>query len=132
MNNLLVGFDPTELIDFINFLSQLVHRLQVCSISRSSMSVVFTTASYSQEKLFDVLNQLIGPLVAHTNGVLSQAVTGTDDQVTNMDTKRAYLTLLNSIMSSKLQGIFTSERRSASRPCLERLSTLASQRTKLS
>lgn len=28
-----------------------------------------------------------------------------------MDTKRAYLTLLNSIMSSKLHGIFTSERK---------------------
>lgn len=119
MNNLLVGFDPTELIDFINFLSQLVHRLQVGKISRSSVSVIFIMTSCHQETLFDVLNQLIGPLVAHTNGVLSQPVAGTDDQVTNMDTKRAYLTLLNSIMSSKLQGIFTSERRSILRPCPE-------------
>ena len=127
MANLLVNFDPTELIDFMNFLGQLVHRLQVGSILFSSLSVVFTRISYYQEELFDVLDQLIGPLVAHTNGVLSQPVTGTDDQVTNMDTKRAYLTLLNSIMSSKLHGIFTSERRFILHPCLGHVSILSSQ-----
>ncbi|THH00220.1 hypothetical protein EW026_g2257 [Hermanssonia centrifuga] len=90
MANLLAHFEPTELIDFMNFIGQLVHRLQ--------------------EELYDVLDQLIGPLSAHINNLLSQPVTGTDDQVTHVDTKKAYLTLLNTIMSSKLHGIFTSER----------------------
>ena len=90
MGSLLVSLDATELMDFMNFLGQLVHRLQL--------------------ELYDVLDQLIGPLVTHTNGVLSQPVSGTDDQVMQLDTKRAYLTLLNSIMTSRLHGIFTSER----------------------
>ena len=47
----------------------------------------------------------------HINGLLSQPVVGTDDQVTHTDTKRAYLSLLNNIMSSKLQGIFISDRK---------------------
>ncbi|KAI0690003.1 ARM repeat-containing protein [Cytidiella melzeri] len=90
MANLLAHFEPTELIDFMAFIGLLVHRLQ--------------------GDLFEVLDQLIGPLSAHVNGILSQPVTGTDDQVTYVDTKRAYLTLLNTVMSSKLQGIFTSPR----------------------
>lgn len=60
--------------------------------------------------MFDVLDQLIGPLNAHITVLFSQPVTGTDDAVTLLDTKRAYLALLNSIMSSKLHGIFISER----------------------
>ena len=108
MANLLAHFEPTELIDFMNFIGQLVHRLQVCC-GLTSCSIRYSPSLSPQMELFDVLDQLIGPLVAHTNGVLSQPVTGTDDQVMNMDTKRAYLTLLNSIMSSKLHGIFTSD-----------------------
>ncbi|KAI0091175.1 ARM repeat-containing protein [Irpex rosettiformis] len=98
MTNLLAHFEPTELIDFMTFIGLLVHRLQ--------------------GELFEVLDQLIGPLSAHINGILSQPVTGTDDQVTYVDTKRAYLTLLNNIMASKLHGIFTSAR---NQPQLETL-----------
>lgn len=57
-----------------------------------------------------MLDQLIGPLSSHINNLLSQPVTGTDDQLTHIDTKRAYLTLLNTVITSKLHGIFTSER----------------------
>ena len=59
----------------------------------------------------DVLDQLIGPLSAHINGILAQPVTGTDDQVTHTDTKRAYLGLLTSIISSKLHTVFISDRK---------------------
>ncbi|KAL6302369.1 ARM repeat-containing protein [Sparassis latifolia] len=90
MANLLAHFEPSELIDFMNFISLLMHKLQ--------------------QDMFDVLDQLIGPLSAHVNGLLSQQVTGTDDQVVHVDTKKAYLTFLNNVMSSKLHGIFTSER----------------------
>lgn len=102
----------------MNFIGQLVHRLQVGFTFALRYDTIADDLGLLQEDLFDVLDQLIGPLIVHTNGVLAQPVTGTDDQVTHMDTKRAYLTLLNSIMSSKLYGVFTSERESTSRNIL--------------
>ena len=91
MANLLAHFEPTELIDFMNFIGLSIHKLQ--------------------EDFQDVLDQLIGPLSAHINGILAQPVTGTDDQVTQIDTKRAYLNLLISIISSKLHTVFLSDRK---------------------
>ncbi|KAH9849715.1 ARM repeat-containing protein [Lenzites betulinus] len=90
MSNLLAHFEPTELVDFMNFIGLSIHKLQ--------------------EDLLDVLDQLIGPLSAHINGILAQPVTGTDDQVAHVDTKRAYLGLLTSIISSKLHTVFISDR----------------------
>lgn len=69
--------------------------------------------------MFDVLDQLIGPLSSHINDLLSQPINGTDDQRAHVETKKAYLALLNNIMASKLQGIFISERKG--RPFLCRL-----------
>jgi len=94
MANLLAHFEPTELNDFMNFIGLLVHKLL--------------------NDMFDVLDQLIGPLSSHINDLLSQPITGTDDQMIHSETKRAYLTLLNSIMSSGLHGIFTSDRNKGS------------------
>ena len=91
MTNLLAHSEPTELIDFMNFIGLSLHKLQ--------------------EDILDVLDQLVGPLSAHINGILAQPVTGTDDQVTHVDTKRAYLGLLISILSSKLHTVFLSDRK---------------------
>jgi exportin-T len=63
-----------------------------------------------QKDIFDVLDELIGPLSSHILSLLSQPVTGTDDGINHMDTQKAYLGLLNNIMASNLQGIFVSER----------------------
>jgi exportin-T len=63
--------------------------------------------------MFDVLDQLIGPLNTHIAAILSQPISGTDDQHAHNETKKAYVALLNNIMASKLQGIFISERKSA-------------------
>ena len=41
-----------------------------------------------------------------------QPITGTDDILTHSESKRAYLALLNNIVSSKLAGIFLSDRKS--------------------
>lgn len=90
MSNLLAHFETTELIDFMNFIGLLMHKLQ--------------------QDLAEVLDELIGPLNTYIAGLLSQPVSGTDDQVTHMDTKRAYLNLLNNIMSSKLHDVLISER----------------------
>lgn len=93
MGNLLAHFEPTELVDFMNFIGLLIHKLQ--------------------KDMFDVLDQLIGPLSAHITSLLTQPVSGTDEHRAHIETKRAYLALLNNIMASKLDGIFTSERNSS-------------------
>jgi len=90
MVNLLAHFEGSELVDFIHFLNPLVHKLQ--------------------QDLFNVLDELIGPLNAHVTNLMFQPVTGTDDILTHSESKRAYLTLLNNIVSSKLAGIFLSDR----------------------
>ncbi|KAF9468102.1 armadillo-type protein [Collybia nuda] len=92
MSNLLAHFEPSELVDFMNFIGLLIHKLQ--------------------RDMFDVLDQLIGPLSTHITALLSQPISGTDDQRAHIDTKKAYLALLNNIMATKLHGIFTSERNS--------------------
>ncbi|GLB40453.1 putative ARM repeat-containing protein [Lyophyllum shimeji] len=92
MANLLTHFEPSELVDFMNFIGLLIHKLQ--------------------KDMFDVLDQLIGPLSSHITALLSQPISGTDDERAHIDTKKAYLALLNNIMSNKLHGIFTSERNS--------------------
>ncbi|KAG6842293.1 pre-tRNA nuclear export protein [Blastosporella zonata] len=94
MANLLAHFEPSELVDFMNFIGLLIHKLQ--------------------KDMFDVLDQLIGPLSTHITALLSQPISGTDDERSHNDTKKAYLSLLNNIMSNKLHGIFTSERNSPS------------------
>ncbi|KAJ6505980.1 armadillo-type protein [Mycena vulgaris] len=90
MTSLLTQFEPSELVDFLNFIGLLIHKLQT--------------------DLFSVLDELIGPLSAHITGLLTQPISGTDDQRVHVETKKAYLALLNNILASKLQGIFISQR----------------------
>ncbi|KAJ7274411.1 armadillo-type protein [Mycena haematopus] len=88
MANLLTQFEPSELVDFLNFIGLLIHKLQ--------------------SDLFTVLDELISPLNAHITGLLAQPISGTDDQRAHFETKKAYLALLN-VLASKLPTIFTSE-----------------------
>ncbi|KAF9532610.1 KapM protein [Crepidotus variabilis] len=90
MTNLLAHFEPSELADFMNFIGLLIHKLQ--------------------RDMFDVLDQLIGPLNSHIGTMMSQPISGTDDQLAHVETKKAYVALLNNVMMAKLQGIFISER----------------------
>lgn len=106
MANLLAQFEPSELVDFMNFIGLLIHKLQ--------------------SELFHVLDELIGPLSAHITQLLNQPVTGTDDSVEHAETKRAYLTLLTNVMSSDLHDIFISDRNKATfEPLLISMSRLA-------
>ncbi|KIY43983.1 ARM repeat-containing protein [Fistulina hepatica ATCC 64428] len=93
MGNLLTQFEPSELSDFMNFVSQLLHRLQ--------------------GDMFDVLDELIGPLSTHIAGILSKAASGTDEERAHIETRRAYLSLLNVAMGTKLHRVFTSPRNNA-------------------
>lgn len=89
MTSLLSQFEPTELVDFMNFLGLLMHRL--------------TT------QIFDVVNQLVAPLHARILELLAEPVSGTDDKITHTDTKKAYLTFLSNIVQNKLQGVFLTD-----------------------
>lgn len=63
-----------------------------------------------QNDVFNVLDELIGPLSSHILQILSQPVSGTDDQTAHTETKRTYLAFLNNIMTAKLEGAFLTER----------------------
>ena len=60
--------------------------------------------------MFQVLDELITPLTRHISQLLEQPASGTDDALTHGESKKGYLNLLGSIMTSKLQGVFLSER----------------------
>lgn len=62
--------------------------------------------------MFAVLDELMGPLNLHLANLLVQPISGTDDLRTHTDTKKAYLTLLNSIMTANLEGVFISQSKS--------------------
>lgn len=64
-----------------------------------------------QKDMFNVLDELLGPLNAHISQLLSQPVSGTDDGLAHVDTKRSYLTLLTNVISSDLHDVFISERK---------------------
>ncbi|KAH8118024.1 ARM repeat-containing protein [Phellopilus nigrolimitatus] len=89
MSSLIAHFEPTELVDFMNFIGLLMHRLGT--------------------EMFHVLNQLVAPLHARITELLASPITGTDDKLTHVDTKKAYLTFLNNIMVNKLHSVFISD-----------------------
>lgn len=60
--------------------------------------------------MFDVLDELIGPLTTHISTTLSQPISGSDEQRMHVEIKKAYIGLLTSVMSTKLQGVFISPR----------------------
>ncbi|KAJ8515674.1 hypothetical protein ONZ45_g6962 [Pleurotus djamor] len=116
MANLLNRFEPSELADFMTFIGLLIHKLQASNFHHSCVQ------------------NSCAILAGH------QEVSGTDDFVTRVDTKRAYLTLLNNIMAARLHSIFTSDRNKSTFESLlatvlrqvEDLSDTSGQKTALS
>ena len=108
MVNLLAHSEPSELADFMNFIGLLVHRLKVreCKVGGGPAD----TLALFQDAMFQVLDELIAPLTTHISQLLAQPADGTDDALTHGESKKGYLNLLGSIMTSKLQGVFLSGR----------------------
>lgn len=108
MVNLLAHSEPSELADFMNFIGLLVHRLKVreCGLNED-YDYKFDAF---QDAMFQVLDELMTPLTTHVSQLLAQPASGTDDALTHGESKKGYLNLLGSIMASKLQGVFLSER----------------------
>lgn len=110
MTTLLVYFEPSELVDFIKFISHMAHKI---GVRYFDISLVFQLTNNIQEPMRDVADQLIAPLTNHVTVLLAQPITGTDgtdDKVTRLETKKEFLNFLNSIMTTRLGGIFVSER----------------------
>lgn len=59
--------------------------------------------------MFQVLDELIGPLGAHITQLISEPGEGTDDVLARNDIRKSYLSLLNTILTNKLQRVFLTE-----------------------
>ncbi|PVG04220.1 ARM repeat-containing protein [Serendipita vermifera] len=88
MGSLLAHFEISEFVDFISFLSHMTHKLQ--------------------SDFRGVLEEVITPLGGHVSNLIAQPITGTDDRITRVDTKKAYLNFLNTTMTSNLGSVFVS------------------------
>jgi exportin-T len=91
MTRLIANSEPSELTEFIQFISLLVHKLN--------------------EGMSAVLNELHGPLYQHINQILSQTQNAESVENTLVESRRAYLHLLNSLFNANLSSTLTSESR---------------------
>jgi exportin-T len=108
MSSLLVHFEATEFVEFIGFISHMAHKLQVrffISISSSPPGLIVCL----QAQFTTVLEDLFAPLTKHVSSVISKPITGTDDKVARVDTKKAFLAFLSTIMSSNLGSVLVSQ-----------------------
>jgi len=106
MTTLLVYFEPSELVDFIKFIAHMAHKIGVRCFR---ISLLIQLPNNVQEPMRDVVDQVIAPLTNHVTALLAQPITGTDDKVTRLETKKEFLNFLNSIMTTRLGGILVSE-----------------------
>lgn len=58
-----------------------------------------------------MLDELIAPLYHHIASLLAQPIDGTDAKRENIQTKKAYLDVLVSVMTTRLYVVFVSERK---------------------
>jgi len=87
---MLSSCQPAELVEFIGFLGLVVHKLQL--------------------EIYDVLDELVTPLHNHMSNLVAQPIDGTDAKLESVQTKRAYLELLVSVMTGRLFVVFVSPR----------------------
>ncbi|KAL7626019.1 pre-tRNA nuclear export protein [Parahypoxylon ruwenzoriense] len=60
-------------------------------------------------EIYDVLNQLLTPLLQRVFGGLSEPINGTDDEIQLAELRREYLTFIGVILSNELAGVLVSE-----------------------
>ncbi|KAH9817708.1 armadillo-type protein [Melampsora americana] len=80
----------TEFVDFLPFIGQLIHRYKT--------------------EFGTLLDSLLIPLVSKIVDFLGRPSNGTDDIITQSELRRAYFTLINSIINANMHTIFLSER----------------------
>lgn len=96
INGLLAECKPTELIDFLPFLSLIMHKYK--------------------DDIKPMINDLFLPLVNRIFYILQQPATGTDDANMQADLRKGYLNFVHSLFTYGIESILVSE---ANRPHLE-------------
>ncbi|KAJ3091721.1 pre-tRNA nuclear export protein [Quaeritorhiza haematococci] len=86
---LLSAITPNELVDFIPFISFIIHKF------KPSISVV--------------LNGLLSPLFERIFFLLNQPVSGTDDAIMLTELRKAYLNLLATIFNADVENFLTND-----------------------
>ncbi|KAI8960188.1 Xpo1-domain-containing protein [Daldinia sp. FL1419] len=62
-----------------------------------------------KSEIYDVLNQLLTPLLQRVFGGLSEPINGTDDEIQLGELRREYLTFVSVILNNELAGVLVSE-----------------------
>jgi exportin-T len=90
VESVVTEFQPPELVDFLGFLSLLMHRLK--------------------KNTFETMDMLLLPLLSRIFSVLRNPATGTDDIVQHRRLQEAYLNFFTALMNSNLETVFITER----------------------
>lgn len=90
VTSVVTEFEPSELADFLSFLSLLMHRLK--------------------KNTFETMDMLLLPLLSRIFAVLQNPVTGTDEALIHQRLQEAYLNFFTALMNSNLEGVFITDR----------------------
>lgn len=89
-----------ELIDFLPFLGQLIHKFKV---GPSWFRLI------SKPNIRDFLDELMLPLLSKIFESLNKPVEGTDDVVEQTSMRKAYLSFILNLLNNRMESIFVSE-----------------------
>jgi exportin-T len=89
-----------ELIDFLPFLGQLIHRFKVRSCNGQAEI---------QPGIRNFLDELMLPLLSRIFESLNKAVEGTDDIIEQTSMRKAYLSFILNLFNNGMESIFVSE-----------------------
>ncbi|KAI9101118.1 armadillo-type protein [Phlyctochytrium arcticum] len=82
-----------ELVDFVPFISHITHKFKPA--------------------IFPILNELVGPLLEQIFSSLNEQIEGTDDALSLLELRKAYLNFLAIIFNADMEGVLVSEANSS-------------------
>jgi exportin-T len=91
-----------ELIDFLPFLGQLIHKFKVDT-------VLFWRVLIWKPNIVAFLDELMLPLLSKIFESLNKPVEGTDDIVEQTSMRKAYLSFIMNLLNNRMESIFVSE-----------------------
>ncbi|KAF0551511.1 Xpo1-domain-containing protein [Gigaspora margarita] len=89
INELLTECGISELVDFLPFIGLLAHKFK--------------------PSIFNILNELIIPLIDKVFQFLNQAPSGTDEALLLIDLRKAYLNFILGLLNNEMDAVFVSE-----------------------
>lgn len=100
IGGLLRNSTTLELIDFLPFLGQLIHKFKV-TICQTSLTF--------QPNIRNFLDELMLPLLSRIFESLNKPVEGTDDVIEQTSMRKAYLSFILNLLNNGMESIFVSE-----------------------